>query len=72
VKSEFVSFWNRIYSCLCEISCGKLGKYLGIRHSPSRAYQYARIFVCSGDITSYKTPRQRILRVMSEATKFAT
>lgn len=36
-----------------------------------RLDQYDTIRVCSGDISSYLMPRQRVLRVISELMKFA-
>src|SRR5712664_2543637 len=39
--------------------------------SRNREFQNGTIRVCSGPINSYAIPRQRILRVMREFTKFA-
>lgn len=39
---------------------------------PCTRIQYERTRVCSGEITSYVTPRQRIFRVINEVKKFAT
>src|SRR5258708_31598332 len=46
--------------------CGKVRK----TQFKKGAFQKETIRVCSGSITSYATPRQRILRVMREFAKF--